>query len=54
MRIEGRERWTLVLGMAGFMTCLVYGVFDQLLTIPWPATVLGDHWLWWKTHIPSA
>jgi TctA family transporter len=54
MRIEGRERWTVVLGMATFMTCLVYGVFDQLLTIPWPATVLGDHWLWWKTHIPSA
>jgi hypothetical protein len=54
MRIEGRERWTLVAGLAAFMTCLVYGVFDQLLTIPWPATVLGDHWLWWKTHIPSA
>jgi hypothetical protein len=54
MRIEGRERWTVVLSMATFMTCLVYGVFDQLLTIPWPATILGEHWLWWKTHIPSA
>ena len=53
MRIEGRERWVLTIGMAIFMTALVYIVFDQLLTIPWPATLLGDHWPWWKAHVPS-
>jgi hypothetical protein len=53
MRIEGPERWRTTLLMAAFMTVLVYGVFDQLLAIPWPATVLGEHWPWWKAHIPS-
>jgi TctA family transporter len=53
MRIEGRERWTLVAGMAVGMTLLVYIVFDQLLTIPWPQTLLGEHWPWWKAHVPS-
>jgi hypothetical protein len=53
MRIEGREPWKIVAAMAAFMTLLVYGVFDQLLSIPWPATVLGEHWSWWKLHIPS-
>jgi hypothetical protein len=53
MRVEGREPWKLVILMALFMTALVYGVFDQLLSIPWPATLLGEHLPWWKTHIPS-
>jgi hypothetical protein len=54
MRIEGRERWRTVIFMAAFMTVLVYGVFDQLLSIPWPPSVLGEHWMWWKANIPSA
>jgi TctA family transporter len=53
MRVEGREPWRIVIPMAVFMTCLVYFVFDQLLSIPWPPTLLGEHWEWWKTHIPS-
>ena len=40
--------------MAFCVTALVYGLFDQLLTIPWPGSVLGDYWVWWKTNIPSA
>jgi Tripartite tricarboxylate transporter TctB family len=53
MKVEGNERWTVTLGMALFMTLLVYVVFDQLLTIPWPSTIVGDHWPWWHDHIPS-
>jgi TctA family transporter len=53
MRVEGREAWKIVALMAAFMTLLVYGVFDQLLALPWPGTLLGEHWLWWKVHIPS-
>jgi len=41
MRYEARERWTLVLSMAFSMTLFVYVVFDQLLTMAWPATLLG-------------
>lgn len=46
MRIEGKEPWRIVLPMAFCIAGLVYGLFDQLLTIPWPPTLLG-------TVIPS-
>lgn len=42
MRLEGREPWKITLPMAFCVTLLVYSVFDQLLTIPWPPTLLGD------------
>jgi hypothetical protein len=41
MRIEGRERWSLALPMATVMTLFIYGLFDRLLSIPWPPTLLG-------------
>jgi TctA family transporter len=41
MRLENREPWRLVLTMAGCIAVFVYVVFDQFLTIPWPATLLG-------------
>lgn len=41
MRIEGREPWRLCLINASVATLLVYGVFDQLVRVPWPPTVLG-------------
>jgi hypothetical protein len=53
MRIEGRERWTLTLGMALFMTLFIYGLFDQLLSIPWPGSFLGDYFPWFRDNIPS-
>jgi TctA family transporter len=43
MRLEAREKWSVVLPMAVLMTLFVYVVFDQLLNIPWPQTLLG--WL---------
>jgi TctA family transporter len=42
MRLEARERWTLVLPMAAGMTLFVYVVFDQLLVAAWPPTYLGQ------------
>jgi TctA family transporter len=54
MRIENNEPFRIVIPMAICVTALVYGLFDQLLTIPWPPTYLGDFWPWWKANIPSA
>jgi TctA family transporter len=42
MRLEGREPWRIVLPMAAFMCVFIYVLFDQLLAIPWPPSVLGD------------
>jgi TctA family transporter len=42
MRIEGREAWHLTLIHAGMTTLFVYVLFDRLLSIPWPHTLLGD------------
>lgn len=41
MRLEGRERWKYVLPQAVGITLFVYFVFDQLLKIPWPPTLIG-------------
>jgi TctA family transporter len=41
MRIEGRESWKIVVPMAVAVVLLIYVVFDQLLAIPWPPTLLG-------------
>lgn len=42
MWFEGREKWTLILGQALVLTLVVYVIFDQLLRIPWPSTLLGQ------------
>ena len=41
MRVEGREPWRIVIPMAAAVMLLIYVVFDQLLAIPWPPTLLG-------------
>jgi hypothetical protein len=41
MKFEGNERWRHVVPMIVVMTLLIYVVFDQLLTVPWPPTLLG-------------
>ena len=64
MRIEAREPWKIVVPMAVFMTIFIYFLFDWLLSIPWPGTLLGSgtffEWqtgfkglAWWKENIPS-
>ena len=42
MRLEGGEPWRVVIPMAVVMCAFIYALFDQLLAIPWPPTVLGD------------
>jgi TctA family transporter len=42
MRLEARERWSLVLAMAACTTAFLYLVFERLLHIPWPQTLLGS------------
>jgi hypothetical protein len=42
MRLENSEPWKLVIPIAVGMTTFIYVVFDQLLTIPWPPTLLGN------------
>jgi hypothetical protein len=52
MKLEGSERWRIAVPMAAVMTLLIYVVFDQLLTIPWPPTLAG-YWFPELKAIPS-
>jgi hypothetical protein len=40
MRLENREPWRLVLALAGGFTLFIYVVFDRLLAVPWPESLL--------------
>jgi len=42
MRIEGRERWPLVIIYAAVLVISIYIVFDYFMAIPWPPSVLGQ------------
>jgi hypothetical protein len=42
MRLEARERWTLVLSYAVGMVVFVTIVFDRIMKVPWPASLLGE------------
>ena len=53
MRLEGREPWRLVLPQAISLTVFIYVVFDQLLAIPWPQTLLGIAFPALRAFIPS-
>ena len=53
MRLENREPWKIVAPMAILLTLFIYIVFDQLLTIPWPPTYLGEWVPGLKGMIPS-
>src|SRR5262245_61008923 len=52
MRLEGPEKWRHAVLMAVVMVTLIYVVFDQLLSVPWPPTYLGTYFPWFK-FIPS-
>ena len=53
MRLEGPEPWRLIVPQAVLLTIFIYIVFDQLLTIPWPPTYLGEWVPALKGMIPS-
>lgn len=53
MRIEGRERWNLIVGCTVGMTLASWFIFNELLALPWPDSVLGDIFPALKKIIPS-
>ena len=53
MRVEGRERWPLVLPTAAGLALFAWFVFDYLLALPWPQTVLGGWFPPLRAYIPS-
>lgn len=53
MRAEGREPWGLCLGYAIFVMLLIYLVFDQIIHVPWPRTLLGSFFPALGDIIPS-
>jgi hypothetical protein len=53
MRLEAREPWKIVICYVVFMTIFIYVLFDQLLAIPWPPTIVGDLFPVLKNYIPS-
>jgi hypothetical protein len=52
MRLEGQERWTLVITYAAVLVGTIFVVFDQFMSIPWPPTLLGQ-WFPALKFIPS-
>jgi hypothetical protein len=53
MRLEGREPWRLVIPQAAGLTVFIYVVFERLLNIPWPQTLLGMWFPALRAIIPS-
>ena len=53
MRIEGNEPWKLTMSCAIGLVLFSWGLFDYLLALPWPQTVIGDFIPALKGLIPS-
>lgn len=53
MRVEGREPWKLTLTMAAAVTLFIYIVFDRVMMVPWPPTLLGEWFPILAETIPS-
>lgn len=52
MRIEASERWTLVITYAACMVVFVTLVFDRIMKVPWPPSLLGE-WIPALKVVPS-
>ncbi len=53
MRIEGNEPWKLTMSCAIGLVLFSWFLFDYLLALPWPQTVIGDIIPALKGVIPS-
>ena len=53
MRIEGKEPWKLTMSCAVGLVLFAWFLFDYLLALPWPQTVIGDIIPALKGQIPS-
>jgi hypothetical protein len=52
MRLEGPERWPLVLIYAGCLVTAIWLAFDYFMALPWPPSLLGQFFPAFKV-IPS-
>lgn len=52
MRYENQERWTLVIPYAVVLLVAISFVFDNIMSIPWPPTFMGQ-WFPYLKFIPS-
>jgi hypothetical protein len=43
MRLEGPERWKLVIPYVVVLVIGIYIAFDQFMALPWPPTLLGSY-----------
>lgn len=53
MRYEGKEPWRLTLTYAACTVGMIYVMFDQVMSVPWPQTYLGQWFPALKNLIPS-
>ncbi|WP_146591017.1 tripartite tricarboxylate transporter permease [Puniceibacterium confluentis] len=53
MRVEGREPWRLCLILAAGVTLVIYAVFDRIIHIPWPDSLMGEAFPALAHYIPS-
>ncbi len=52
MRVEGPERWSLVIPYAGLLVLGIYVAFHVFMAVPWPPTLIGT-WFPALKVIPS-
>ncbi|RWR04411.1 tripartite tricarboxylate transporter permease [Paenirhodobacter populi] len=53
MRIEGRERWPLCVILALCVTVLEYVIFDRIIHVAWPGSLLGEWFPVLRAVVPS-
>ena len=53
MRLEGPERWSLVIPYAVTVYVFIYIAFDQFMAVPWPQTLVGTWFPELKKFVPS-
>ncbi len=44
IRLVGRESWRMTLGVSAGTWLAAYGLFHQVLHVPWPQTAIGNLW----------
>ncbi|MFL6797517.1 MAG: tripartite tricarboxylate transporter permease [Xanthobacteraceae bacterium] len=52
MRYENQERWPVIIPYAVILLVSISFIFDYVMSIPWPPTLLGE-WMPWLKFIPS-
>lgn len=50
MRFEGKESWSMVLGIAVPMWVASYGLFHKILLVPWPPALIGNIFPWLRSN----